>query len=216
SRLSSAQKKAALNRAIALEKSTNLTLAYAQISAPFDGRVYERFIEIGDTVAVGTKIASVADLSMVRVIVYCPEKDYPIAREAKSAVARIEGKIFPAQIVSLTSVADSRTRMYRMDVQVENNDGSLTDGMAAEVHVKGPAAKAHYVLSSALCLSDEGHPGVKILDSAGKVCFSDVQILSIDAKGAWVLGLEDTVKMITLGQDFVSIGQTPTVQMEGD
>ncbi|MDR2417249.1 MAG: efflux RND transporter periplasmic adaptor subunit [Holosporales bacterium] len=213
SRLACAQKKSALDQALAQKKTAQLTLAYACIRAPFKGQVYERLIEIGETVNVGTKISSVADLSTVRIIVYCSERDYPIARGAISVAARIKGKMYPATIVSLTSVADPHTRMYRMDVRV-TNDGTLADGMTAEVLVKGPAQKAHYILSSALCLSDEGRTGVKILDGDGKVCFCEVQVLSLDAQGAWVSGLKESVAMITLGQDFVSVGQTPTAQKE--
>jgi multidrug efflux system membrane fusion protein len=213
SRLACAQKETALDQAIAQKKATQLTLAYACIRAPFNGQVYERLVEIGETVNVGTKISSVADLSTVRIIVYCSERDYPIAKKATSVAARIKGRMYPATIVSLTSVADPHTRMYRMDVRV-TNDGTLADGMTAEVLVKGSVQKAHYILSSALCLSDEGQTGVKTLDSDGKVCFCAVQILSLDAQGAWVSGLQESVTMITLGQDFVSVGQTPTAQEE--
>ncbi|MDR1910563.1 MAG: HlyD family secretion protein, partial [Holosporales bacterium] len=168
---------------------------------------------IGETVNVGTKIASVADLSTVRIVAYCSERDFLLARKAVSVVARIRGAIYPAAIVSLTSVADQLTRMYRMDVRV-TNDGTLADGMTAEVFVKGPAQKAFRILSSALCLSDEGRTGIKILDEDGKVCFCEVQILSLDDQGAWVSGPQDSVRMIILGQDFVSVGQTPVVQEE--
>ncbi|MDR0661972.1 MAG: efflux RND transporter periplasmic adaptor subunit [Holosporales bacterium] len=215
SRVVAAQKQAALDKAIADEKAALLAKEFAVISAPFDGQVGERFIEIGDTVNVGTKIATLADLSTVRIIVYCSEKDLSIINQAKEAIACVAARDIPVTLVSVSSVAEEKTHMYRVDVQVDNATGLLADGMTAEVRVKGPELKAHYVPSSALCLSDEGAIGVKVKDENGVVGFSPVQVLSLDAKGAWVAGLPEKVNIIIVGQDYISIGETPAIKQEG-
>jgi multidrug efflux system membrane fusion protein len=210
-----AQKEAALKAAIAKKKNASLNLAFARIEAPFDCHVYERFVEIGDTVSIGTKVVAVADLSTVRIVTFCSEKELPLVRSAVSMSTHVGGGEFPAKLVSISLVAEERTRMYRVDFQAENEAGTLADGMTAEVYVKGAEQKAHFLPSSALSLSDEGEVGVKFLDAGGKVRFLEVRILSLEAEGTWVSGLEGSVKVITCGQDFVSVGDAPSVQLGG-
>ena len=58
--------------------------------------------------------------------------------------------------------------------------------------------------------------GVRVVDN-GVVAFKPVRVLSDDPAGAWVTGLPDRVKVITVGQEFVNDGQRvePVVEKNG-
>ena len=54
------------------------------------------------------------------------------------------------------------------------------------------------------------------LDENNVVYFQRVQILADDPEGVWVTGLPTSVKLITVGQDFVVPGQTVDVTYEDE
>ena len=68
--------------------------------------------------------------------------------------------------------------------------------------------KAHRISPSVLSLNDVGQIGVKIVNAQNRVQFVPVTILSDTSDYMWILGLPDNVRLITVGQDFVSHGQT--------
>jgi multidrug efflux system membrane fusion protein len=62
-----------------------------------------------------------------------------------------------------------------------------------------------------LTLDDEGRVGVKIIDSSSRVRFLPVDLISDTPDGMWLGGLPDTIELITVGHEFVSVGQQVTV-----
>jgi multidrug efflux system membrane fusion protein len=66
---------------------------------------------------------------------------------------------------------------------------------------------AHFVSPSILTLNDEGEVGVRVIDDDKRVRFRPVDILADKPDGVWITGLPETVTFITLGQNFVTLGQ---------
>jgi multidrug efflux system membrane fusion protein len=75
---------------------------------------------------------------------------------------------------------------------------------------------AHNVLPSILTLNDAGQVGVKVLDDDNRVRFREVDLLADTPEGVWITGLPDTVTFITLGQNFVTVGQEVKPVTEGE
>ena len=61
--------------------------------------------------------------------------------------------------------------------------------------------------TTALTLNDLGVLGVRALDESDTVRFIPVTLLDGTPEGAWVSGLPDQVRVITVGQEFVVEGQ---------
>ena len=49
--------------------------------------------------------------------------------------------------------------------------------------------------------------GLRTLDAANRVEFTEVNIIEDAAEGIWITGLPDTANLITVGQEYVTIGQ---------
>ena len=66
---------------------------------------------------------------------------------------------------------------------------------------------AHSVPPAALTLGENGAVGVKVVDSDGVVSFVEVSASSASADSVWLVGLSPTIEIITVGQEFVTVGQ---------
>ena len=66
----------------------------------------------------------------------------------------------------------------------------------------------HRISPALFTLNDAGDLGVRTIDDDNVVEFFKVGIIEDTNEGAWVTGLPDTVKLITVGQEFVLTGET--------
>ncbi len=71
----------------------------------------------------------------------------------------------------------------------------------------GEEIQAHRIPSSVISLDDKGVIGVRTVDADSRVRFDAVQLVDDTPDGLWVAGLPQTVKLITVGQDYVIEGQ---------
>ena len=177
------------------------------IRAPFDGVLESDTAELGTFLAPGGVCANVIDLSEIKVSGFVSEQEIDALAVGQEAQARlINGVEATGTISFLSRVADSQTRTFGVEVSLPNLDGRIRDGMTAELRVALPERKGHLVPQSALTLDDQGRLGVRV-DEDGITRFKPVQLLAEDTNGAWVSGLEDTVSIIVVGQEFVREGR---------
>ncbi|MEI8295636.1 MAG: efflux RND transporter periplasmic adaptor subunit [Alphaproteobacteria bacterium] len=183
------------------------------ITAPFAGIVDQQFLEIGDFVASGEKIATVVELDPLLVLCHIAEKD--IAQLQENANIKIylpnfkrtvEGKIH-----YISRTADPKTRTFSVEVIIANQDYTIPDGATAEVILSKGEAQGHKIAPSNISLNDEGVLGVKVVES-GKVSFIPIQLLNTVHDGVWVTGLPEKAQIITVGADFVAVGQEVKTQ----
>ena len=197
--------KAAVNRA-------ELALVKTRIVAPFDGVVETRVVEIGDLLNVGTVCASVLDDSPMLLVGLVPEQDV----NQVSVGARVVGKLLDGELVQgtvtyLARAADAISRSYRIEVEIDDNEKDIREGITAELMVEAAITTAHLIPSSALTLDDSGLIGVKLIDHDNSILFRNVEIIGDDTSklnpGIWVSGLDGAVILVTLGQEIVFPGQ---------
>ena len=83
----------------------------------------------------------------------------------------------------------------------------VPDGMTADIDLPLQDVMAYRISPAILSLSDEGHVGVKSVNAADEIVFHPVSIVGDDQEGVWIVGLPDRLRLVTVGQDFVSPGQ---------
>ena len=49
--------------------------------------------------------------------------------------------------------------------------------------------------------------GIRALDDSNRVVFNAVEIVEEGQQGLWITGLPKTVNLITVGQEYVSVGE---------
>ena len=115
---------------------------------------------------------------------------------------RVDGKV---RFVSKSS--DAVTRTFEVQLEVPNTDGSLRDGLTADIRIFADRRDAHLVPRAALTFDDEGRIGVRVVNADQTVGFSEVSLLGEAENGVFVSGLQGAPRVIVRGQDFVAEGQ---------
>jgi multidrug efflux system membrane fusion protein len=189
-----------------------------KIKAPFKGLIYDQVIEVGDYVSVGDPMFTIVDMDPIELVVFVSERNISSIRLGHEASAGFyNGDTVMGKVSYIAPVAYQATRTFRVEISTPNPDYSIKDGLTAKVRISVEEKKAHKISPSVLSLNDVGQIGVKIVDAQNKVQFVPVTILSDTSDYMWILGLPDNVKLITVGQDFVSHGQTVRpVAADGD
>lgn len=109
----------------------------ADIRAPFAGIVTAVHVHVGDYVAPGTPVASMADFSQVRVIggVTAVEAQRIDGQQAATlSLSTLAGQTWNGEVKSVGRTADPKTGTYPVEVWLDvPADIALRDGMAATV-----------------------------------------------------------------------------------
>ncbi len=195
-----------LESARAEVKSAELNLARATLTAPFNGVLQERLVEVGDYIKGGDPAALLLELDPMVVGGDLAEKE--VAQVALGMVATAtlaNGAELTGQISYISPAASSETRSFRVEMAAANPDGQPA-GMTAEIHVPLAQVSAHKLSPALLTLNDSGVMGVKAVNESGVVAFYPVELLRADSEGLWVGGLPSRLRLITTGQGFVRAG----------
>lgn len=135
-------------------KRLETLLAYAEVRAPFDGVVTERFVDPGALVQQGP-VVHVVDVSKVRVVVDVPEPEARFVKAgaaAEVALPALPGKPFAAAVGRTAETLDPSTRSLRAEIDAANPDGALRPGLyasvtlALETHAGAPAVPSKAVV----------------------------------------------------------------------
>jgi RND family efflux transporter MFP subunit len=126
---------AAMDNAKAAFQQAKLLLEDADLKAPFSGYVLSRNIDLGSLVSPATNAFTIADISRVKVAFGAP--DYVLSRvrlgqeltiQAENDGARLKGRV-----TSISPAADTRNRIFAVEVTVNNRDRHLKPGMIASI-----------------------------------------------------------------------------------
>lgn len=208
SQIKLAQSNADLAKADAELAAVKLDIARTKIRAPIAGYVETLVPGPGDYVKTGDVVSLIVDLDPMRVIANVTERDLAFLHLDDLATIKLPGgREVGGTIRYLSKVASDVTRTFRIDIWIDNPDASISSGLTADVQLNASTRKAHQLPTSALTLNDQGMLGVRTVDDADVVHFMPVSLLDDTTQGAWVSGLPNKVRIITVGQEFVVDGQ---------
>jgi HlyD family secretion protein len=126
-----------------------IRLGYATLTAPFAGVILVREAELGEVVLPGTTVVTLADLDHVWVRVYIPETELGRIRWGQGVNVRTDtypGKNYHGRISFISSSAEFTpksvqtekervTLVYRVKVDLDNQNHELKPGMPADVYI---------------------------------------------------------------------------------
>jgi multidrug efflux system membrane fusion protein len=183
-----------------------------KLRAPFDGVVDDRMADVGDYLAPGQPCALVVDLDPFLVVGRVSEKDILFIKIGDTGWAKlITGERVQGTVRFIAKSSDQATRTFRVELEVPNPDGSIRDGVTAEIHIAAATVEAHRITPAILTLDERGVIGVRIVDEKKRARFVPVKIIADSADGVWVSGLPKRATIITVGQEYVAEGQEVNV-----
>jgi multidrug efflux system membrane fusion protein len=194
------------------------TLAAAQaelerafVRAPFGGVVNDVTVEVGGAALpmMGREIATVVALDPMLAVVEVSERRLAGLHVGDTAeVKLITGEKQIGKIRFVAKTATQTTRTYRVEVELPNPDGTIPDGITAEVAMPVKATAAARLPRSALTIASSGEIGVRTVGEDGTVAFNRVTVVEDEQSYMWVAGVREGARVIVQGQDFVREGQT--------
>ena len=203
-----AASRAAHDAAQARLKQMEIAVSQTRLVAPFDGIFDDRRVEIGDYLRIGDVCGLVVELDPLLVVGQVAEDRVSVLRIGLPGRARlITGETVEGTVSFVAKTADPATRTFRVELEVPNPDYRMRAGITAEIMVPGDEIQAHRIPSSVIALDDQGVVGVRTVDEESRVRFNAVHIVDDTPDGLWVAGLPPTIKLITVGQDYVIEGQ---------
>ena len=203
-----AQTAARLESAKANLLRRELDLSRTRVTAPFAGVIETQPLVVGDLARVGDVCATLINLDPILVEVSVSERDVGALLLGEVASARTStGNYLEGRITFIGSQSDDVTRTYLAEITVPNPDYEIRAGLTAVVDLPGEAVKAHRVSPSLFTLNDAGVLGLRTIDRENRVEFYPVSILEDSPDGAWVTGLPERTRLITVGHEFVAEGQ---------
>jgi multidrug efflux system membrane fusion protein len=212
-----AASQAELEAAEAAVTIAEVELSYTTIRAPFDGVIDSRLVEIGDFIDRGESIARLVELDPMLIVTQVNERDIGRLSVGAPGQARLmSGPTVTGTIRHISAVADGATRTFRVELEVPNLNRSIADGMTAEIALPLSEIAAHHVSPAVLTLAENGEIGVKAVDAENRVTFHAVSIVDTDGQGIWVSGLPEEVTLITVGQEYVSVGEAVRTVQESE
>ncbi len=119
--------------------ATRSSTSLLHVRAPFDGTLVERTAVIGEAVAPGAALFTLADLSTMWIELAIPETEAAAIEAGQSVRATFQGVPgveFNGRLVWLHSEVDGRTRQIMARAEVRNTLRRLRDGMFGQVRVR--------------------------------------------------------------------------------
>ncbi len=159
--------------------------AYSSVTAPFDGMVTARNVDVGTLInsgngGAGKAMFSIAQTAILRIFVNIPQANLASVRTGETAELRVQelpGRVFQAQVSRFTHEVDPASRSMLAILEVPNPRGILLPGMYAQVRFTGVRSTPGTVLvpGDALILGSKG-TRVAVVDSENRVRFHDVKV----------------------------------------
>ena len=208
-----AQVAAELETARAALERARLNLERTRIRAPFDGVIENLAMDIGDLAAPGSTCATLIDLDPLLITANVSERDIDYISLGSPVMARTStDQRLTGAVTFVGSQSDPATRTYPVEITVPNPDLRFRAGLTTVVSVETQTVLAHRVSPALFTLDDDGVMGLRAVGNDNRVVFHPVTVVEDAVDGAWVTGLPGVVRLITVGQEFVSAGQRVETQ----
>jgi RND family efflux transporter MFP subunit len=118
--------------------------AYSQITAPFAGVVTKRYADTGALIQAGTAsetqsmpVVQLAEWSRLRLVVPVPESAVYQLRLGSVVQVHVSAmnRDFEGRVARFADALNDETRTMHTEIDVENSDGTLKEGMYAEAKI---------------------------------------------------------------------------------
>src|SRR5664279_2395551 len=128
---------AAVANSKAQVSEAQIALGYCELRAPFDGWVLKRSVDVGTLVGPATNGFTLADTRTVKAVFGVP--DTAMARIKPGSPQTVTTEALPTpfsgHVTSISAAADPKSRVYSVEVRIDNPKNLLKAGMIASITI---------------------------------------------------------------------------------
>ncbi|MGB9236258.1 MAG: efflux RND transporter periplasmic adaptor subunit [Terriglobales bacterium] len=209
--------RATLDRLSALE-------AYSHITAPFAGVITKRYVDTGALISAGISseiqsqpVVQLAEWSLLRLVIPVPASAVPMLRLGSVVQVHVLdlNRDFQGRVARFADALNDETRTMHTEIDVENAQNTLTEGMYAEVKLVLQGNKDALTVPVQAVVEEGNHHYVLVLDGQNRVQKRDVELGEQTSATVEILhGLSEKERVISAGQSDYTIGEVVQTKWE--
>lgn len=131
-------------------EQANVALGDVYLKAPMDGVILSRSVEIGAQVGPGTPGFAMADTHHVLVTFGVPDilvRELKLGQTLRIKSEALPGREFEGTVRTIAPEADAQSRVYKVEVRVENSKDNLKVGMIASLDLASKEASPRKIIA---------------------------------------------------------------------
>jgi RND family efflux transporter MFP subunit len=151
-------------------RTTQRDLADAKVRAPFAGSIEAVLVDVGDHLSPGAPVATLVDLSRVRVragVTAAEAASLVSGSAARVVLADLGGVAIDGEVHSVGRVADPASGTFPVELWLPNPDGRLREGMVAQVQLPMVGDGSGLLVPRAALIRRGGETAVFVVDGGG-------------------------------------------------
>ena len=206
---------AAIDNAKAQIGEAKIALGYCELRAPFDSWVLKRNVDVGTLVGPATNGFTLADTRTVKAVFGVPDTAMGRIKLGSPQTVRTEAlpQSFSGHVTAISAAADPKSRVYSVEVRIDNPGNLLKSGMIASITIGTPSREPVSVVPiSAVIRSPSNQQGfaVFVTDGPGdmvRVHAQDVTLGNTYGNDIAVLtGVNVNDRIVTSGTNMIKAG----------
>jgi RND family efflux transporter MFP subunit len=159
--------------------------AYSHITAPFSGVVTKRYADTGALIQAGTAsdtqsmpVVQLAEWSRLRLVVPVPESAVPQLHLGSTVRVHVSAlnRDFEGRVARFADALNDETRTMHTEIDVENTNGTLVEGMYAEARLVLAESRAALTVPIQAIEQNSSGASVLIVNSQGQIEEREVKL----------------------------------------
>ena len=212
--------KAQLNQNEARLQELRINLQHTSVTSPVDGFVGKRSVDPGAMVNTNTAIASVVDISRLKLVVNVVEKDLRMVTAGDVGIVEVDaypGEKFNGRIARVAPVLDPATRTASIEIEIPNPGYRLKPGMYARISLTVEERKNTLVAPKNAVIDFESKRGVWVPNADRRAQFVPVTLGIESPDQVEILGgLKEGDRFVTTGAAAVRNNDQLIIAGEGN
>ena len=190
----------------ALEASYNLAkleLDYTQIRAPIDGVVSNRYVRLGNTVAVNDRVFEVTSLDPLVAYLHVPEREYRNIREGQIVgidIDALAGQRIVAEVTRVSPVVDPATGTFKITIEINDEQRRIKPGMFGRISIVYDQHVNVLQVPRSAILEESGETSVFVVEDGKAIRRQVVTGYSNAGMIEVAEGIDDGDRVVTVGQ----------------
>ena len=210
--LEQAERTADYQNALVQLKLLQEQLADTVISAPVSGHLETVHVEAGERMRNDMPAATILGLDTLSVVVAVPQGEISSVSVGSDVQLLISGLERQGKVTKIAAQSNTATRTFGVTINVPNHDRALRAGMSVEATINTGTSEAFGVSPAHLLVSENGQLTAKISRN-NIVQLVPVDVVRTGSEIVYVSGLTDDMILLTVGQAFVSDGDSVTYSL---
>jgi len=201
----------------ALEASFNLAkleLDYTQIRAPIDGVVSERFVRLGNTLAVNEAAFRITSFDPLVAYLHVPEREYRHIAQGQPVgidIDALQGQRIIAAVTRVSPIVDPQTGTFKITIEISDEQRRIKPGMFGRISIVYDQHVNVLQIRRSAIIEEAGETAVFVVEDDKAIrkfvqtAYSDSGMIEITS------GLSDNDRVITVGQIGLKDGALVTI-----